>query len=1043
MKTNTPTGKGRGIRCTILAALLALAALTGKAQGDVVDMPPADEVKSVSMDMPPPTPETAQAPPPAPSLPAAPASGQAPPSAPATPYTQPERSEEELLILKMTLGSLDLSDAILGYPNQGSLLLPLSDVVGLFDFPIEVDPENGRAEGWFIEENRLFSLDLSARQVVIAGESRTVNPAYMEQLPDDIYVDVRELAVWFPVDIEFDLPNLIVDVTSREPLPIEARLLRDQRREKALSQRRTDKRDLKEVEVPYEWITWPVSDTTVNFTVTSGDDGPELTRSFTTLATADLAKLNADIFLSGDDTERLSIARLKLGRQSTRGDLLGDIEATQFAVGDIFAPQVTHVSRTALGRGAFVSNEPIGQQVEFDRITLQGDLQLGWEVELYRNEVLLDFRQSQTDGRYLFEDVPLLFGVNVLKLVFYGPQGQRREEIQQLRIGSEQIKPGEHLYAVSANQQDSLLLLGDKESLNTDGFQGKSRMTAEYKYGLSKEVSVGANFASIPFEGGHRSYGGASMVASLGPVYTRADVTKDIGSGWAGTLSAQTNIFGVTVLGEHTYLNDFLSEEFSDEADPLESESRLRLDGVLRGGFLPHIPYALTVNHSANKSRDRSTELQNRLSTAIGPASVTSTLSLAHTDPAESDDSTSVSGSLQIGGRIGAVRTRGQISYAINPEAAINSAALSGDWRLSPTLNARAGINKELTGSQKATYSMGVSADVDYVALGVDGQYDDLGEYALKMQFTYSWGKDAADGGLRVSSRPTAERGTMTVKVFRDLDGDGAFTDGVDEPLEGVGFRSGRAQLPQKTNAQGLAFVTGLDTYNPVPFEVDIGTLEDPFWVAAPEAVKVSLRPGVPGEMAFAVISTGEIDGVVYRRDGDWSEPVSDVRVQLVDMSGDVVKEVRSQYDGFYLLDFLRPGRYTLRIDPEQLARLKLPDVPVRAVEIGNDGTILGGEDFVIGGALETEAAFRARLAAFETQAAAEAAWAEIGDLIREGHDGIRPTYQDTPAADGSGTVVHLFAGPFTSRTAAGDACTQLRAEFGNTWCNPQDIQAQ
>lgn len=1024
-----------------MLGVLSACVLPSAGHAEVFDAPPPKEIKSVTMDIPPPA-ETAQAQgskAPAP----APASGGSTASQPSTPFTHAERSVEEQLILKVTLGNLDLSEAIFGYPNQGSLLLPLSDVVSMFDFPIDVDSENGRAEGWFIEENRLFSLDLSARQVVIAGETRTINPAYVEQLPDDIYVDVRELSVWFPVDIKFDLPNLIVDVTSREPLPIEARLIREQRREKVLSQRRVEKRETEAVEVPYEWITWPVSDTTLNFTVSSGEDGPELTRSFTTLATADLAKLNADIFLSGDDTEQLSIARLKLGRQSPRGDLLGGLEATQFAVGDIFSPQVTHASRTALGRGVMVSNEPVGSQVEFDRITLQGDLQLGWEVELYRNEVLLDFRQSQSDGRYLFEDVPLLFGVNVLKLVFYGPQGQRREEVKQLRIGADQIKPGGHLYSLSANQQDSLLLLGNKESLDTDGFQGKGRLTAEYKYGLSKEISVGANLASIPFERGHRSYGGASMVASLGPVYTRMDVTKDLKAGWAGTVSAQTNLFGVTVLGQHTYLNDFLSEEFDNESDPLESETRLRLDGVLRTSFLPHIPYALNVTHEANKSRDRSTELQNRLSTAIGPASVTNTLNLTLTDPADSDDSTSVSGTFQVGGRIGKIRTRGQLGYSLDPEAVINSAAASGDWRLTPKLNARAGINKALTGTQKATYSMGVSTDVDYVAIGVDGQYDDLGDYSMKLQLTYSWGKDAADGGLRIASKPTAERGTMTARVFRDYNGDGVFTEGEDEPLKGVRFRSGRAQLPQATNAEGLAFVTGLDTYNPVPFEVDIASLEDPFWVASPEAVKVTLRPGVPGEIQFAVISTGEIDGVVYRQKGNWSEPVSDVRVQLVDMDGDIVKEVRSQYDGFYLFDFLRPGRYTLRIDPEQLTRLKLSGVPARDVEIGNDGTILNGEDFVIGGNLGSDATFRARLAAFATEEAAEAAWEEIEHVIPWGVEGFGPTYEEAPAAEGSGTVVHLFAGPFATRTAAEHACTQLRADLGNTWCNPPDIQTQ
>jgi len=102
----------------------------------------------------------------------------------------------------------------------------------------------------------------------------------------------------------------------------------------------------------------------------------------------------------------------------------------------------------------FVAGDNEDRPTEFDRITLDGDLPIGWEVELYRNEVLLDFRVDQISGRYSFQNVPLLFGNNILRLAFYGPQGQVREELKQIRVGPEQIKPGEHRYRFAFNQQD-------------------------------------------------------------------------------------------------------------------------------------------------------------------------------------------------------------------------------------------------------------------------------------------------------------------------------------------------------------------------------------------------------------------------------------------------------------------------------------------------------------------------------------------------------------------------------------------------------------
>lgn len=959
---------------------------------------------------------------------------------PSNAFKSAERSDEELLIMQMTLGNLVLRDAMFGFPKQGSLILPLTDFVDALEFPISVDVENGLAGGWFLSENRLFSLDLAARRVVIAGESRRVDPAFVEQLPDDIYVDVRTLAQWFPVDLEFDLPNLILNVTTREPIPIEARLKREKQREKTLNQRGPSRKKYPPLEVPYEWISWPVSDTTVNMTLNSSDDGPTISRSYTTLATADLMKLNADFFLSGTDKDQLAIARIKLGRQRPEGGLLGKLNATKFAIGDVFGPQISQIASTKLGRGFTVANTPIGRETEFDRITLQGDLQLGWEVELYRNEVLLDFRQSQSDGRYLFENVPLLFGVNVIKLVFYGPQGQVREEIQQLRVGPDQIKPGKHLYNVSLNQQERLTLIGDDDAVSTSGFQGKTRFVSQYKYGVNKNLSVGGNLVSIPYENGHRYYVGTNLVTSLGPVFGRVDISKDVTGGWASTFSAQTQLFGVSVLGEHTFLNDFLSEIYSNESDPLKTESRLRFDGVLRTGILPHVPYAFNVTHESNKSRNRSTEIQNRLSMALGRASISNTVTLTMTDPAESDDSETASGTLQLGGQIGNIRTRGQIGYQVLPENKVSSIALTGDWKLNPKFNARAGVSKQLTGSELATITGGVNTDFDLIAAGLDGSYDTGGNYSASLKLTYSWGKDAAEGGLRLASKPTAERGTMTAFVFRDYDGDGAFTQGVDEPIKDVRFRSGRRRLQQKTNAEGLAFVTSLETYEPTSFEVDEASLIDPFWIAHPKGVEVTLRPGVPGQVNFAVVSTGEVDGVVYRQRNGVSRALSDVVIQLVDEDDNIAKEVKSQFDGFFLLDFIAPGTYSLRIDPEQLERLKLPSVAARTIEIGVDGTVLNGEDFVIGGRTDGKDRFRVYLSSFKTEEQAKAAWQEIVATLPKMLKDIEPEYERVTPNEGGPEIIDLLALPFDNRDAAENVCIELRAVLGDTWCNPLTI---
>ena len=68
---------------------------------------------------------------------------------------------------------------------------------------------------------------------------------------------------------------------------------------------------------------------------------------------------------------------------------------------------------------------------------------------------------------------------------------------------------------------------------------------------------------------------------------------------------------------------------------------------------------------------------------------------------------------------------------------------------------------------------------------------------------------------------------------------------------------------------------------------------------------------------------------------------MADAIVQLVNDKGKIIKETRTAYDGFYLIDFVTPGGYTLRIDPEQISRLKLDEPEQQSIKIEGDGTII------------------------------------------------------------------------------------------------------
>ena len=138
--------------------------------------------------------------------------------------------------------------------------------------------------------------------------------------------------------------------------------------------------------------------------------------------------------------------RLRAYRSDPDGGLLGPLNATHFArrrrrqacrsrlVGGVERPRRR---RSPTGR--------LFNPVAFDRTRFEGDLPSGWDAELYRNGELLAFSRSDGSQRYVFDDVPLIYGDNRFEIILYGPQGQQRSRLETINVGQEPGAAGQDL----------------------------------------------------------------------------------------------------------------------------------------------------------------------------------------------------------------------------------------------------------------------------------------------------------------------------------------------------------------------------------------------------------------------------------------------------------------------------------------------------------------------------------------------------------------------------------------------------------------------
>ena len=858
-----------------------------------------------------------------------------------------EPADDDLLILQMRISNLVLSEVLIAYQTASGVCLYLSEVTKALDFPIDVDLEKGRAEGWFLREDRVFVLDLARQEVLIAGDHAEFDAARIELHRAGICVELTLLSTWFPIKFELDMSNAIVNLISWEPLPIEQRLARARQR-KGLRRGEDQMPNYPRVEVPYKLWSWPVIDTFLDyrFAKENEDAGQDTLGRYNVLAVGDFLKMSAELFLSGDSEDAISTARARIGRKDPHGGLLGFLDAREFTLGDVATPQTPLVARNTPGRGIEVSSFPLNQPEEFDRVTLRGTLPLGWEVELYRNGVLLDFRISQDDGRYEFEDVPLLFGRNELRLVFYGPQGQIREKTQNLFIGSDLVKPGEDHFRVAINQQDRDLITVSDDTDNSEA-QGKTRFVAQYERGIAEDWSVTGSLFSLPFESGRRNYLALGLRTTFQSFATGLDVAADDKGGVAGELSAQGFLGRVHLFAKHDQFFDFISEraEKSDD-DELRSRSLVRADSVLPIGTSLHIPVSIQAKHELRESGRNKLSLSNRISTAYRRLSATNSLQFDRCFGGDEDCDGIATGSLLLNYYLMPVVIRGEMAYDLHPDQEPTNLLLTIDWGIEKDLSTRFtashNIREELTG-----LTAGLNKRFGKFALGANLGASNDGTFFAGLSITLSSGRDPWSGSLRASPFPTAAQGTVAARVFVDENRNGRFDDD-DSSLADVGFVTNRRKSKVLTNEDGTAVIGGLPVYQDVDVSIARSSLEDPYLVPAVEGFRVPTRPGAVAMLEIPLVRTGEVDGTVFLDRGGETAGIGDVRLELLNEQDEVIQTTQSEFDGFYLFELVPLGRYGVRVLPNQLSRLLLAGAAQQEAVLTNDEPVVSGVDFTI-----------------------------------------------------------------------------------------------
>ncbi len=853
---------------------------------------------------------------------------------------------DDLLFMEVSADGYRLAETMNVYGSRGGVYVPLGEFSRVLDFAVGVFPAQGRAEGWVGSRDRELTLDLTTRQAVVGGRTLTFEPGQAALYDGDLYVRTDLLEQLLPLRLRADVNAQALVVTPTEPLPFQQRLAREQRAA-GLDAGTGETVRATVIATPYTLFSAPAFD--VNLGGQIARDGQNQTRNYDLRFAGDLAYAGMQGFIGSDQDGDLNDARILFERKDPVGRALGPLGGTRAGIGDVFTPSMALGAASFGGRGVYYTSAPLEALDLSTPLNLRGELPLGEDVELYVNEVLQATQASAVQGRYEFLDVPLTFGLNTIRLVFYSAQGQTREEVRRINFGSGQVSAGQFVMRLGAVQQNRPVFeIGEPLA---DPSMGETRLSAVFDYGLSSTMTLSGGWARYTPQGREtRQVGLLGLRASLGAVAGQLDVAMDSQDGQAATVGIAARPFGVSLVGRHSeYAGGFIDETrqfgFGDSVS-LRRATDLRADVQLRPLEGVSLPLSLDLRRVERTDETDLFTAEARTSLPIDRYYLSSSLSYENETTVDGRRDRLVGG-VDVATLVAArAQLRGGLSYEIGPDAGIDTAYANVDIQISERQALRLGVVRALGPQGATSFQASGVYRASRFDVSVNAAYEaDRGDWQIGLQLGFGLSYDPFSRRYEVTRPGVSAGGSVAVEAFVDANGDG-----LRQPSEG-GVPNVVLETPAGpavTGADGRVLASGLGDAAATRLRVNLEGIDDPFLIGPTQAVEVVPRPGRTAVVAYPMQITSEVELVArLMRDGQ-TRTLAAVDLRLVPVAGGTPMTARTDHAGVAFVEGLKPGRYRIELDPDQARDLGLSLEPTAELVAPAGGGFLRGGDIVI-----------------------------------------------------------------------------------------------
>lgn len=820
-----------------------------------------------------------------------------------------QRNCDEVLVLLQVkyIGSTELSSIIC----DEQVYLSVPEVFDFLKIKNTTNATYSATEGFFIQPNNSFKIDENAGQITYKEQVILLKPGDLIRTTTNLFLKSSYFNTIFELENNFNFRNLSVSMSSKQELP--------SIREARLEQLRLN---LSKVKKEFIADTTLVRDKTlfhfgtVNWAVNTNQQANG-THSERLL-------LNLGGMLAGGELTSVlnygSNQSFSIKNQYYRWQYINDDNKyiSQITLGKISTSSTATVLYPVVG--GQITNAPIQNRESFGTYALSDHTQPDWMVELYINNVLVDYIKADANGFFLF-NVPLMYGRTEISLRYYGPWGE--EQIS----GKQFVIPFQFLPSKKLQYNLSSGLIED----------GKSSLFANAKvnYGLSNRITIGGgveyvssivNHKIIPFlnssirvapqlfiSGGYYSnvmYNGKLNYTAANNLRLEVDYVKYDKTQQA--IRFNYSEMRKAVLSFPFYTNHFSGNTRLSVQQNLYDTSKYTTSELLLSGMGYGFNFNLTTNS---------------FYTPIGKPIIYSSLST----------------SLRL------------------PKGFVLIPQIRYDYNADGITSLRAELQKQVfkKGYVQASFDQNFRTNSSYLQIGFRYDFNHFSSgfssIFTKNQSSFS---QYANGSLiyepkanfiDFNTKASVGRASLKFIPFLDVNGNGK-RDTNESLVIGmqIVLNGGGTQISSK---DGSTIITGLEPYIKNHVELNTNSINNIAWRVTDKTLNITLDPNQLKIIEIPVVIVGEVAGTVNRTENGKPIGTGGLKINIYNTDNVLTATILSEPDGYFSYLGLRSGKYEAKIDSLQLQKLQMKAEPANApfeIKNGVDGAIVDNIEFVL-----------------------------------------------------------------------------------------------